>query len=124
VIARLSCAAVAAPRTVGAVVGAGGEEVRALVCGLAGGEEFGRGVEDARGPAALGVDVLGVGESGAVESFVLSGAAEVDWSGTVTGSPALRSSGSMAAIRIPMPIRAMMATAAAMPRLRRVSVER
>ena len=51
---------------------------------------------------------------------MLSGAAELDWPEPAAGLPAL--SAISTAIRIPMPRRATMATAAAMPRLRGGSV--
>jgi hypothetical protein len=74
---------------------------------------------------ALGAGALSVGDGVAVEGFVLAGAAELDWAGTAAGLLALRSSSiSTAAIGIPMPRRATMATAAAMTRLRRGPVER
>ena len=71
------------------------------------------------GEAALGVgeDVLAVVDGG-VERVVLAGAAEVAWPVPADGFSARRSLTSRAVTKIPMPIRATMATPAARPRRR------
>ena len=123
-IARLSCAAVGVPRTVGGVVGAGAlEDVRG----------WARGVGFGAGPC-WGADAFGVGEVALVvgvgalcledvgaETFVLAGAAKLESPDPAVGLAALRSLTSRAVTRIPMPIRATTAIAAAKPRLCRGS---
>ena len=85
--------------------------VRALVRGVA----FGAcsGADAFR----VGEDVLGVAD-GDVGRLVLAGAAELDWPVPAVGFATLRSFRSRAVTKIPMPIRATTATAAARPRRR------
>jgi len=65
----------------------------------------------------FGEDALGVG-SGGVGGLVLAGAWELDWSVPADGLTTRRSFMSTLVTRIPMPMRAAMATAAARPRRR------
>jgi hypothetical protein len=112
VIARLSCAAVGVPRTVGGVVGAGAvEDVRARARGVG----FGAGPCWGADAVEVGDAALGVGDEGP-ETLALAGTAELDSPLPAVGSAALRSFTRRAVTRIPMPMRATMATAAARPR--------
>ena len=65
----------------------------------------------------VGEDALGVADGG-VRRLVLAGMAELDWPVPAVGFATLRSVKSRAVTKIPMPIRATMATAAARPRRR------
>jgi hypothetical protein len=69
------------------------------------------------GDGALGVGDGALGEGGGVR-LVLAGAAELDWPVPADGLTARRSFTSRPITRIPMPMRATMATAAARPRRR------